>query len=74
MLWLSVPTVGLVLLSQTSNCKSSWRTQFRRFWDFVEACGWGEQRRGEELLAVDVGMSVQFFSLFHANCEAHLAS
>jgi len=34
----------------------------------------GGERRGEELLAVDVGVSVQFFSLFHANCEAHLAS
>jgi len=34
----------------------------------------GEERRGEELLAVDVGVSVQFFSLFDANCEAHLAS
>jgi len=40
----------------------------------VEVCGWGEERRGEELLAVDVGVSVQFFSLFDANCEAHLAS
>jgi hypothetical protein len=34
----------------------------------------GEERRGEEPLAVDVEVSVQFFSLFRANFKAHLAS